>query len=275
MNIKKFDRYSKLIIERLRYSGSLLKNIKLMFYIVSSQRNSGEAAKKCLDSVYYQNYDKRYLKHIFIDDASDDNTDAIVQMWLSQHPDHCVSYIRNSVRVGGTENNLIGFMSAPSDSIVVELNGDDWFADNKVISFLNNVYSNSDIWMTYNTFKFTDGTIPESLTPIPHWVIQTNSFREFPWVSSHLHSFRARLFGYLREDTFIDPETGIFWESSDDQAVYLSLLELCGEHSRNIYRANYVYNLRNESHQNWEADESIDRCNRIREMPKYSPLAKL
>jgi len=274
MQKKTYYRFFNLVAERLKYLRIRTRD-KLLFYIISSQRNTGEAAKKCLDSVYYQNFDKKYLKHVFIDDASDDDTHDIVQEWLSRHSNHCVEYIKNNVRVGGTANNLYGFKNAPDNSIVVELNGDDWLADNRVISFLNNVYSNSGIWMTYNTFKFSNGIVPESLIPIPGSVIQANSFREYSWVSSHLHSFRAKLFKYLHDDTFIDPDTGKYWESADDQAVYLSLLELCGVHSRHLYRVSYVYNLRDQSHQNWEADETFNRCNRIRKMPKYAPLLQL
>ena len=121
------------------------------FHIVSSERNAGEWAIRCLESVYSQHYDRALVRHIFIDDASDDGTHESVLRWLDAHPWHRVAYIHNTERLGGAVNNLTGFRMADRESIVVELNGDDWLPDPGVLRFLNRVYANGDVWMTYNS----------------------------------------------------------------------------------------------------------------------------
>ena len=126
---------------------------QVRFCIVSCGRNAGGAAAKCLDSVYLQRYDRSHVRHIFIDDASTDDSDSIIRSWLAEHPDHTVEYIRRDVRLGGTANTLHGIGLAHQDAIVVELNGDDWLEGKNVFRFLNKVYADDNVWMTYNTLS--------------------------------------------------------------------------------------------------------------------------
>lgn len=246
------------------------------FCIVSCERNAGSAAIKCLDSVYNQRYDRHYIRHIFIDDASTDDTDSLIQYWLISHPDHTVDYIRTDDRRGGTANTLHGIGLAGEGSVVVELNGDDWLADNNVFRFLNKVYADEDVWMTYNTFCDLDGMPALWAREVPQEIIEQNSFRDYgKWITSALHSFRKTLFDHLEEETFIDPDTGKLWESADDQALYLSMLELSGHHSRHLHRVTYVYNLHEGSHCFGGNEESEARAKRIRQSNRYEPLKKL
>ena len=129
------------------------------FHLVSAQRNMGDVALNCLQSVYDQKYPSDLFRHIFIDDASTDDTATLVEAWLLDHPDHRVEFIRRSDRLGMLANNLKGFELAEEDSVGIELNGDDWLPDPGVLRFLNKVYSGEDVWMTYNTLRQTDGTI--------------------------------------------------------------------------------------------------------------------
>ena len=53
--------------------------------------------------IYNQVYDRRLIKHLFVDDASNDNTDGLIYKWLEQHPDHNVEYVSHKTRLGGTD----------------------------------------------------------------------------------------------------------------------------------------------------------------------------
>lgn len=246
------------------------------FWVVTCTRNAADWVCKCLDSVYRQNYPGEYLNHLLIDDDSTDNTQELVLSWLSETPDHNVQYVRNDKRLGGTENTVKGFRQAPPGSIVIELNGDDWLPDNGVLSFLNKVYGDPDVWMTYNSYRFSDGTLADQCRPYPDEVVRNNGFREYHrWISSHLHTFRAEVFAHVREETFIDPETSMYWESADDMAIYLAMLEICGRHSRHLTRVNYVYNYHEGSHEAYETEKSRQRVLRIKSLPKHSPIDKL
>lgn len=246
------------------------------FFIVSCERNAGRDALKCLDSVYSQTYKKSHIRHLFIDDASNNGTHEIILEWLSTHPDHNVEYIHNQKRQGGTANTVKGFLGAPTDAVVMELNGDDWLPDPDVVCFFNRIYANSDIWMTYNTLKFSSGPPAPWAKKWPKEVIRNNAFRDAEhWTTSALHTFRRRLFDHVGEDAFIDPVSGECWECADDQAIYLSMFELAGRHSKNINRISYVYNFNETSHACVDHDKSKACAARIRAGKRYQPIDDL
>ena len=73
----------------------------------------------------------------------------------------------------------------------------------------------------------------------------------------------------------LDPETGDFWQYSQDQAVHIPLLELAGKHARHINRITCVYNLRDDSVEKTNPSLRKAASARIRAMPKYRPLPSL
>jgi glycosyltransferase involved in cell wall biosynthesis len=200
----------------------------------------GAVALRCLQTVYDQSYPSDRVRHVFIDDASTDDTPALVESWLRDHQDHRVEFIRNPERCGMLANNLAGFRMADPSAIGIELNGDDWLPDPGVLRFLSKVYSDDDVWMTYNTLRQTDGTIVYQLPP-PREVRRDRSYRRAAWTSSHLRTFRVGLYHLIPEAQLIDPATGCHWDMAPDMAVYFAMLELAGRHARHVYRITCTY----------------------------------
>jgi glycosyltransferase involved in cell wall biosynthesis len=270
----KINRSIRKTLESIKYS-RVKPQQDQKFWIVSCSRNPGTDAITCLNSVYRQNYPKDLITHLFIDDESTDGTDTLVNEWLSDHTDHSVKYIRNEKRAGGTANTLKGFQMATRGTIIIEINGDDWLPDDDVLHFFNKVYADDNVWMTYNTHRYANRDKEIIAHPVPREVIRTNSFREYKWITRHLHTFRHELFTHLKEEIFIDPQTGDYWASADDQAIYFSLLELCGFHSLHIYRETYIYNYHENSDDVLDFAGSRNRAERIRKLSKYKPLEHL
>jgi glycosyltransferase involved in cell wall biosynthesis len=244
------------------------------FHIVSAQRNMGETALRCLESVQNQEYERRLVQHIFIDDASTDATPEIVNNWLQEHPDHRVTFIRNTERVGMLANNLAGFRLADDDDIGIELNGDDWLPDRGVLRFLNKVYDDDDVWMTYNTLRQTDGTIVFQLPP-PREIRRLRDYRQAPWMTSHLRTFRVGLYHVVPDQYLKDPTTGYFWDMAPDMAVYLAMLEMAGEHARHIYRITCTYHPHAMSEHIRDRDAQLAADQRIRALPPCRALETL
>jgi glycosyltransferase involved in cell wall biosynthesis len=244
------------------------------FHIASTQRNAGCDILRCLDSVYGQRYPKDGFRHLVIDDASTDDTRALIEEWCEQHPGHTVELVQRSQQRGGTRNTLDGIRKAGSQSIVIELNGDDWLPDPGVLSFLNKVYQDPEVWMTYNTQRESTGVIPFQLPP-PRAIREKRAFRDHPWATSHLHSFRRRLFDHVPEEVMIDPETGEFWQSADDVALYLWMLELAGDHARHLWRITYFYNFHDQTEYRLDRDGQLARERRIRNFTKAEALDAL
>jgi glycosyltransferase involved in cell wall biosynthesis len=258
-----------------RHYAHVIPRKNQFFCIVSCERNAGEGAIRCLDSVFTQTYDRQLTRHIFIDDASTDNTHTIIQNWLEAHPGHSVEYIHNTQRQGGCANTLKGFQLAPIGSIIAELNGDDWFPDPGVLDFLNKVYDDPDVWMTYNTNIYPNGTWRTLARPYPKKTVEQNAFRDDRWYGGSLHTFRDALLPHVREESLIDPETGQYWANADDMAFYWCLFELAGHHARHIYRPVYVYDVRDYSEIHADPGGQESRATRIRKMQRYAPLQHL
>ncbi len=272
--IENMKRFFELASEHLEaHCFFLIEHKKNHFCIVSTFYNAGTYVIENLDSVYNQRY--RNYEHILINDVSTDNSDELVRQWLLDHPDHKVKYISNSKRVGGCCNNTRGFRMASPGSIVVELNGDDWFPNNNILSFLNKVYCNSNVWMTYNTVMYKDGSIPQFFHKIPDEIIAKNAFRDIKWVASALHTFKAELFAHVKENDLIDPQTGDYWESAWDNAHYLPMFEMAGHHSKHLSTVTYVYNELPSSHSRSSRTLQMGTAQRIRKLNKYQPLEKL
>jgi glycosyltransferase involved in cell wall biosynthesis len=241
------------------------------FHVVSTQRNAGRDVLRCLNSVHDQRYPKDLLRHLVIDDASTDDTPALIEKWCEQHPGHNVELVRRSERLGGTWNTLDGIRQVDSNSIVIELNGDDWLPDPGVLPFLNKVYQDPGVWMTYNTQRESSGVIPFQLPP-PRAIRRAGTFRDYPWATSHLHSFRRQLFDHVPEEVMIDPKTGEFWQSADDVALYLFMLELAADHAVHIWRITCVYNFHQRTEYRLDREGQLERQDRIRTGPRAEAL---
>ena len=242
------------------------------FHVVSAQRNMGDVALNCLQSVYDQKYPN--VRHVFIDDASTDDTATRVEAWLRDHPDHRVEFIQNTERQGMLANNLTGFQEADPSNIGIELNGDDWLPDPGVLRFLNKVYDDDGVWMTYNTLRQTDGTIVFQLPP-SRAVRRNCAYRQEPWATSHLRTFRVGLYDLIPDQHLKDPTTGGFWDMAPDMAVYLAMLELAGGHARHIYRITCTYHPHAMSEHIRDRAAQLAADQRIRELPPCQPLLAL
>jgi glycosyltransferase involved in cell wall biosynthesis len=246
------------------------------FHIVSSFYNAERYIENTLQTVYEQRYEKKYYRHILINDASTDGSDAIIRRWLDTHPDSSVHYIVNEKRIGGCANNTRGFRMAGPGTIVLELNGGDWLPDRRVLAFMNMLYFDEDIWMTYNSVITHKGERLPFFKEVPTDVVESGSIREHQWRTSGLHSFRAELFSHVKEEDLIDPETGDYWRRAWDLAHYFPMFEMARSHAKHVDRITYVYEYdENDPIRNAIlADRAIVE-KRIKRMPRYKALRGL
>jgi glycosyltransferase involved in cell wall biosynthesis len=245
------------------------------FVIVAAVYNGEQYVRRHLDSIFGQNYPKERFTHLIIDDASSDATGDLVQLFVGDNPDGNIHYLRNADRRGGCANLTHGFREADPESIVIQVDGDDWLPDPNVLSYLNLLYQDPSLWMTYNTWTFSDGRPALNSWAIPERVVRAQSYRDEAWTSSHLHSFRAKLFRHVREESLIDPDTGDYFSSAVDMAHYFPMLELAGGHARHVERVLYVYNLHPSSIENTQREKQLACEKRIRGLERYRALTSL
>lgn len=242
------------------------------FVIIIPSYNNALFYEKNLHSVLNQNYQN--YRVIYIDDASPDGTGNLVQDYLNENDiDHRVTLIQNQTRIKALANKYKGAWLCRPDEIIVDLDGDDWLVHENVLSYLNMIYADPDIWVTYGQFVYYPCGTPGWAAEVPNHIIQENAFREYSWVTTALRTFYAGLFQKItREDLLLN---GDFFPMAGDLAYMFPICEMAGFHSRFIPETLYVYNITttiNDVVTNPDYQMRLGWS--IRERKKYKPIER-
>lgn len=242
--------------------------------VVVPSYNNKAWYKKNLDSIFSQKYHN--FRVIYTDDASPDGTGDLVKEYIREkNVGDRITLIQNKERVGSLANLYKMIQSCNKDDIIVDLDGDDWLAFNGVLSYLNKMYSDPNVWMTYGQFLYYPANTMGFASKVPADVIEQNTFRSLRnGAITHLRTFYAGLFQKIKKEDLM--HEGQFFQISGDMAFLLPISEMAGKHSKFIPITLYIYNASNPI--------SDDRTNRplqvkmenvIRAKEKYEPLADL
>lgn len=212
------------------------------FVIVSTSYKAKQWIENSLISAFNQKYTN--FRIICIDDASPDGSGEVISQVIKQYnQEDRVSFIQNQIRVGVLANFITALELCHDDEIIVLLDGDDELSCLHVLTMLNAMYQNQDVWMTYGQFAHSNPGYIGQCSEIPDEVIQENKIREYPFVSSHLKTFYTWLFKRIkREDLQIK---GQYFHVASDLAYMFPMLEMAGFHSRFVSQVLYIYNTAN------------------------------
>lgn len=210
---------------------------------------------------------------VLVDDMSDDNTCEIIEKIIDER----FILIRNTEKKYALQNicEAIEMAEPNEEDIIVTLDGDDWLYSQNVLEHLDSVYRKEDCWLTYGSYaEFPAGNKGKFAKQIPERVIQTNSFRESEWYSSHLRTFKYHLWSRINKNDLLDSE-GKYYKMAWDLSFMFPMLEMAGDRSRYIDELLYVYNLSNPLN-----DHKIDNSyqmrleREIRSKPKYKKIQR-
>lgn len=244
----------------------MTQDSKKFVIVIPSYKNSQWCVKNIM-SALDQNYTNYRI--IFTDDYSPDDTyDKVAEVVKKSDKAHLVQLIKNTERLGALHNLYNMIYSCQDDEIILTLDGDDWLADNEVLNKLNEYYAGNDIWMTYGQYQNShDGAIGVS-SQIPDHIINSGSFRQYRWCSSHLRTFYAWLFKKIRKEDLMRNDK--FFSMTWDLCILFPLLEMAGNHSQFISDILYIYNTENpiNDHKvNLKLQHTLDY--EIRHKPRY------
>lgn len=242
------------------------------FTIAIDTCNHEQWIEKCLNTCLTQKYSN--FEVILVDAISTDKTFEIAKKYAEDYPN--LKVYQNEVRIPQVANFLwLTELSKPG-SIVVSIDGDDWFKNSKVLQKLNEVYNSGDVWMTYGTYEeFPFRSVSHIYRPYPDEVIAKNNFREYQWLASHTRTWRRELLLQINKDDF-KREDGEWLDTTGDQAIMLPMLELAGARSRYVPDVTYVYNMSNTTRDSAKNEaRQVELSNYIRAKKKYEPLQNL
>ena len=178
-------------------------------------------------------------------------------------------------------SDAISLSNPSKDDIIVILDGDDWFASKDVLSILNKVYDKNDCWLTYGSYiEHPSNTRGKFARKVPQQIVDNNLFRDSPWMTSHLRTWKYGLWKKLdQQRSFIEPDViiaGNHFANCWDLAYMFPLLELAGPKIHFISDIMYVYNRQNPLNVD-KLDHNLQLTmeQKIRSMEKYNPLRKL
>jgi len=239
--------------------------------VVTASYNNKEWYQKNLDSFFSQDY--KSARMIYIDDCSTDGTTELVEAYIAQNGfEDRITLIKNDQRCGHLANQYNAIHSCHNEDIIVILDGDDWFAHNHVLSYINNVYSDPTIWMTFGQFKFlSNGRIPR----FRHYSekrIKNNDFRKDPFYLSHLRTFYAGLFKKIKRADLIYEDD--FFKMAADRATMYPMIEMASKgHFKLLDEVLLIYNNKNSLNCLKTARRLCFRLTRyIQKQPKYEPI---
>ncbi len=203
------------------------------FVIVVPVYNSVNWIGKCIDSVHSQTY-KNYTL-IVVDDRSYDGTWNIVYnkgVWCLSDPVHIGKSIFNFKK--GIEK-----ASKSKDDIIVCLDGDDWLVGDFVLEYLNVVYQDKDVWLTYGQYTPLSNKYNNYCQPIEDFSTYRKSKE---WRTSHLKTFKRGLWDLIKDNDLRDWD-GEYNKYTSDRVFMYPMLEMAGnKHIKFIDKILYIYN---------------------------------
>jgi len=253
------------------YLFSLMKNNDLRFVIVIPSYNNKNWYERNLDSVLSQRY-KKY-RVIYLDDCSSDGTGELVQKYIDEHSlSNKITLIKNAKRKGALANLYCAIHSCDDNEIIVNLDGDDWFAHEKVLSILARTYRDTNVWLAYSQYIDSWGGLG-CCRKIDQDVIRQNLYRQEPNVASHLRTFYAWLFKEIKLEDLL--YHGAFFPMAWDWAMMYPMLEMSGGRFKFIPNILYIYNIENPINDS-KIDEQLQiyLSELIQQKKPYQPLKK-
>lgn len=231
------------------------QGIQKKIVVVIASYNNEKWCEKNLNSVLNQRYENYRI--IYINDASTDKTGCLVDQYCASHDLHGrVTIVHNEKRRGALANYYHAIHLCDDHEIIATVDGDDWLINDRVLAYLNKVYADPEVWLTYGQYEYYPYTETGICEEFPEDVLKNGTFRTAPWVTSQLRTFYAGLFKKIKkEDLFYE---GDFLTITQDVAIMMPMLEMAQGHIKFIPHILYIYNVINPLN-----DHTVDRNKQV------------
>tara|TARA_R100000008_G_scaffold18646_1_gene9473 strand:+ start:2830 stop:3591 length:762 start_codon:yes stop_codon:yes gene_type:complete len=249
---------------------------KIHFKIIVPFYNVEKWIKICIKSVKRQKY--RNFQCILVDDHSTDNTTSIIEKEIEKEENFTLIKSPERTNAGALASIYHGTEHSnpnPEDVIII-LDGDDWFINEGVLQKLCDIYTEKQCWMTYGSYmEFPLGRRGKFSKQIPKEVVEKRTFRENEWMSSHLRTYKYKLWRLIKKEDLCISE-GKFYPMAADLPTMIPMLEMAGARSCFVEDMLLVYNRTNPNNEdkvNHSLQLSIEK--EIRSKKRYPLLEHL
>lgn len=245
---------------------------ELPFTILITSYNNERYCEKNLESVLNQDYSNFNI--VYVNDCSIDNTQVLVEKFLSNK----INLINNKIRKKKLANLYEIIQSIDNQRIIIELDGDDYFANNNVLKIFNDKYNKTGAWVIYANYQNNPADLAKNIghfwNPVSNYVIKNNLFRS-TWIYSGLRTYYAGLFKKINKNDLIYKED--FFPLCHDLATFYPMLEMAGDKIDYIKEKLLIRNIDSPINDFKIYDENFKRSIRqaILDSPKYSKINSL
>ncbi len=240
------------------------------FKLVVCAYNAMPWIERCLASIESQNHPLYDV--CIIDDAS---TQEGQRELIKSYSERCGWHALYNKKNRGTLANMIDGvkkMSPRDEDVIVVVDGDDWLANEWVLTKLDRIYREENPLLTYGQhLRYREGTLgcPRPLKPR---TLRKRSYRKKGWVFSHLRSFKYGLWKNIRDEDLRGPD-GDYFSVTSDLATMFPMAEMAGKRIRYIDEVLYIYNDVNPiGDENAKRADQLAMNRYIRSLPKYQVL---
>lgn len=283
-----------IVLINLSFFNIIKANIQLPITVVITSKNNKNWYKKNLDSVFNQNY-KNY-KIIYIDDCSKDGTGNLVEEYIKiKNQENKILLIKNEKWLSQMTNHYRAISMCPDEEIIVHLDGDDWLDNPNVLSYINKVYSQKNVWLTFGGahvfgehppyFYHSDKWPNKNHISVFENSVKFGNFRKV-WFFNHLRTFKAWLFKSIKIEDLMYKSSFEKASIAPDVLFMYPMLEMAKNNALMTLNNLYVWNRTNPESQlvitketkiaklvnkvkNWEKYPTLNKEN-IDRMSKYS-----
>lgn len=222
------------------------------FIVITTVYNVNDWLPINLQIMRYQSY--KNWKCIIIDDHSTDNSLKTISSNI-ENDDRFIVTKTKKPQSGPGGGFLHGIdlkhkdLNLNDEDIIVCVDGDDWLSSVFVLEYLNNIYNDKKVWMTYGQYQMypkgnLGGHYDMNIDPE---IDRKNDYRKYPFPFSHLKTFKYWLFNKIDRKDFIDSTTNDIWATAWDIALCLPMVEMAGlEHIHRCEDILYVLNRSKE-----------------------------
>ena len=234
--------------------------------ILTTTFNCEKYVEKSLLSIMSQSF--KDFKCYITDDLSTDNTVKIIEDCIKNDSRFILIKNKSKMYQVGNYDQIIRGMDIPDNEICVEVDGDDWLPDSKVLERINDIYKDENVWLVNGSFKYSDGRSGFAKKPD-----NFDSIRKEVFTLSHIRTWKSFLWKKIEVSDLKD-ENGNYWSAAGDLSFMFPMVEMCGiERYRFMEEINYIYNETNPLNEHKVYLPKIGEIvNKIRNKKPYSKL---
>jgi glycosyltransferase involved in cell wall biosynthesis len=206
--------------------------------ILTTTYNCENFVERSLMTIMTQRF--KDFKCYITDDMSTDKTVDIIKKTILGDNRFILIENKQKMYQPGNYNQVIRGLNIPDNEICVEIDGDDWLPNSNVLSFIDDVYKDENVWMTSGSFKYHDGRPGFANSPKNFTNIRKQTF-----TLSHMRTWKSWLWKKIKEEDLKDV-SGNYWSVAGDLSFMFPMLEMSGEkHFKYISETLYIYNESN------------------------------